>query len=283
MMEGGLYALVGVSIVLVYKSTQVASLAHGQLMAFGALFFYAFYSLLGIPLILALIMTFAAAYLMGLAAERVAMRPLIGQPVFAAFLNTFALYIILDGVFNIALKGGVVDFPDFLPSGYIKVLGANVPISQFVSFIVALLLFGLLAIFFRYTKIGLNMLATAENHQLAQSTGIRVKQVFSFVWALSALLAAVAGMAAANVMDISFLLPNMGIKGLTVALFGGLDSIPGALVGGLVLGILENMAAGYIDPLVGGGVKEVAAFAMMLLILLVRPYGLFGQIRIERI
>lgn len=283
LLEGGLYALVGATIVLVYKSTQVASLAHGQILAFGALFFYVFYSLLGLPLIVALLLTFAAAYGMGLLIERIAMRPLIGQPLFAAFLNTFALFIILDGVLNIVLKGGVADFPDVLPSGSLRLSLINIPISQLVSFMVALFLFGLLALFFRFTKIGLNMLATAENHQLAQSAGIRVKQVFSMVWGLSALLAAVAGMASANVMDISFFLPNMGMKGLTVALFGGLDSIPGALLGGLILGIFENAAAGYLDPLVGGGVKEVAGYAMMLLILLVRPYGLFGQVRIERI
>ena len=283
MMEGALYALVGASIVLVYKSTQVASLAHGQILAFGAFFFYVFNTLLSAPLVLALPLTFASAYVFGLIVERIAMRPLIGQPIFSAFLNTFAVFIILDGILNIILEGGVVDFPDILSSGYFKILGLSIPIAQFVSFLVALFLFGLLGLFFRYTKVGLNMLATAENHQLAQSTGIRVKQIFSIVWAISAMLAAVAGMAAANVMDISFLLPNMGIKGLTVALFGGLDSVPGALLGGLVLGIFENAAAGYLDPIVGGGVKEVAAFAMMLLILLIRPYGLFGQIRIERI
>jgi branched-chain amino acid transport system permease protein len=283
LLEGGLYSLVGATIVLVYKSTQVASLAHGQILAFGALFCYLFYSVLGLPLIVALLLTFAASYGMGFLIERIAMRPLIGQPLFAAFLNTFALFIILDGVLNIVLKGGVADFPDILPSGSLRLSLINIPISQLISFMVALFLFGLLALFFRFTKIGLNMLATAENHHLAQSAGIRVKQVFSMVWGLSALLAAVAGMASANIMDISFFLPNMGIKGLTVALFGGMDSIPGALLGGLILGIFENAAAGYLDPLVGGGVKEVAGYAMMLLILLLRPYGLFGQVRIERI
>jgi branched-chain amino acid transport system permease protein len=282
-MEGGLYALVGASIVMVYKATRVASLAHGQLVSFGALFFYVFYTLLGLPLIVTLVLTFGASFLLGMGLERIGMRPLIGQPVFAAFLNTFAIYIILDGVLNIVLKGGVVDFPDFLPSGSLKAASLSLPVPQLVSFLAALFLFGMLGLFFRFTRIGLNMLATAEAHQLAQSTGIRVKQIFTLVWSLSAALAAVGGLAVANVTDISFLLPNIGMKGLTVALFGGLDSIPGAIVGGLALGILENVAAGYIDPVVGGGVKEVSAYVMVLLILLFRPYGLFGQIRIERI
>lgn len=283
LLEGGLYALVGVTIVLVYKATHVASLAHGQIVAFGALFFYVFYTPLGLPLILALVLAFAATCLLGLLVERVALRPLIGQPQFAAFLITFAVFIGLDGVLNIILRGTVINFPDFLPPGNFKIAQANVPLAQFVSFIAVLAVFGLLALFFRFTKVGLNMLATAENHQLAQSTGISVKKVFSFVWGLSALVATVSGMATANIMEISYVLPYLGIKGLIVALFGGLDSILGALVGGLVLGILENVAAGYIDPLVGGGVKDVAAYAMLLLILLVKPYGLFGLVKIERI
>jgi branched-chain amino acid transport system permease protein len=164
-----------------------------------------------------------------------------------------------------------------------KIVQVNVSLSQLVGFTTALVVFGLIALFFRFTRIGLNMLATAENHQLAQSTGINVKKVFSFVWVLSSIVAAVAGMATANITDISYTLPYLGIKGLIVALFGGLNSVFGALIGGLVLGVLENVSAGYIDPLVGGGVKEVAAYFVLLLILLVRPYGLFGQVRIERI
>jgi len=283
LLEGGPYALVGVSIVLVYKATQVASLAHGHILTFGAIFFFLFYSQLGLPLIIALSLTFAATCLLGLIIERIALRPLIGQPLFAAFLVTFCMFLVLDGVYNLFLQGRVLDFPDFLPPGRFELAKASVPLSQFVSFIACLILFGLLGLFFRLTKMGLSMLATAENHKLAQSTGINVKKTFSLAWGLSALVATVAGMATANVMEISFPLPYIVIKALIVALFGGLNSIVGALVGGLVLGILENVAAGYIDPLVGGGVKDVAAYAMLLVILLVRPYGLFGQVRIERI
>jgi branched-chain amino acid transport system permease protein len=159
----------------------------------------------------------------------------------------------------------------------------NIPEGPLVSFFVALALFALLGLFFQYTKIGLGMRATAEDHQLAQSTGISVKKIFSFIWILSALVAAVSGIATANIMDIYYSLPYIGIKGMTVALFGGLESLPGALLAGLLLGILESVSAGYLDPLVGGGVKEVAAYVMLLVILLVRPYGLFGLVRIERI
>jgi branched-chain amino acid transport system permease protein len=140
-----------------------------------------------------------------------------------------------------------------------------------------------LALFYRYTKIGLGMRATAEDHQLAQSTGVTVRSIFSAIWVLSAVVAGIGGIALANVMDIYYPLPYLGIKGLIVALVGGLDSLPGALLAGLLLGVLENVSAGYLDPVVGGGVKEVAAYVLLLLVLLVKPYGILGLVRIERI
>jgi branched-chain amino acid transport system permease protein len=283
LLEGGLYALLAASIVLVYKSTQVASLAHGQILAFGAIFFYLFYATLGLPLILAVLLAFIAGGIMGLAIERVTLRPLIGQPLFASFLVTFAVFMLFDGVFQLIVKGGSMSFPAFLPKGVLSVGGINIPKGQLSSFVTALVLFGLLGLLFRYTKIGLGLRASAEDHQLAQSTGISVKQIFSIIWIISAVVACVSGISTASITDIYYTLPQMGIKGLTVALFGGLESIPGALLGGLLLGVLENVSAGYLDPLVGGGVKEVAAYVMLLLILLFRPYGLFGLVRIERI
>ncbi|MBW1817206.1 MAG: branched-chain amino acid ABC transporter permease [Deltaproteobacteria bacterium] len=283
LMEGALYAMCGACIVLVYKATEVASLAHGQLLAFGAIFFYVFYGFMELPLVVALLLTFLASGLLGMIIERVAMRRLIGQPLFAAFLVTFSLFMVMDGVLNIILQGDMLAFPHFLPTGHMEWGPLNMPIGQVVSFFISLALFGLLALLFKFTKIGLGMLATAENHQLAQSTGVRVEKIFSVIWILSAVVAAVAGMATANIMDIYHPLPMLGIKGLIVALFGGLDSLPGALLAGLFLGIFESVAAGYLDPLVGGGVKEVAPYVMLLLILLVKPYGLFGLVRIERI
>ena len=283
LMEGGLYALVGAAIVLVYKATQVVSLAHGQLLAFGAFFFYLFFAPLGLPLIIAVLLTFIATGILGLAIDRLTLRPLIGQPLFAAFLVTFAIFMVFDGVFMLILKGSSRSLPAFLPKGILQVWTLSIPEGPLVSFIVALALFGLLGLFFQYTKIGLGMRATAEDHQLAQSTGINVKNIFSLIWILSAVVAAISGIAIANIMDIYYSLPQIGMKGLIVALFGGLESLPGALLAGLLLGVLENVSAGYLDPLVGGGVKEVAAYVMLLVILLVRPYGLFGLVRIERI
>jgi branched-chain amino acid transport system permease protein len=283
LLEGGLYALLAVSVVLVYKSTQVASLAHGQILAFGAIFFYIFYDTLDLPLILAIVLAFASSGIMGLIIERTTMRPLIGQPLFASFLVTFAVFMLFDGVFQLIVKGSSMAFPAFLPKATLVWGGVKIPAGQLSSFVAALVLFGILGIMFRCTKIGLGLRASSEDHQLAQSTGISVKQIFTIIWVISAMVACVSGIATASITDIYFTLPQMGIKGLIVALFGGLESIIGALLGGLLLGVLENVSAGYLDPIVGGGVKEVAAYIMLLLILLVRPYGLFGLVRIERI
>jgi len=283
LLEGGLYALLAVAIVLVYKSTQVASLAHGQILAFGAIFLLIFYGTLGLPFIIALLLAFIASGIMGLVIERTTMRPLIGKPLFASFLVTFAVFMLFDGVFQLIVKGESLSIPAFLPTGALVLGGINIPKGQLSSFVTTLVLFGLLGILFRYTKIGLGLRASAEDHQLAQSTGISVKQIFSIIWVISSIVACVSGIATASITDIYYTLPQMGIKGLIVALFGGLESIPGALVGGLLLGVLENVSAGYLDPIVGGGVKEVAAYVMLLLILLIRPYGLFGLARIERI
>jgi len=283
LMIGSLYALVAAAIVLVYKSTRVVSLAHGQLLAFGALFFWVGLVALNLPMFLSIIMALVCSTLMGWLVERITLRPLIGQPLISAFLMTFAIFMALDGVFQLILKGESKTYATLLSLGETKIFEVQIRIVQLLNFGVVMLVFIFLALFFRFTKIGLGMRATAEDHQLSQSTGINVRTIFSFIWILSALVASVAGMGTAYVMDIHFPLPYIGIKGLIVSLFGGLDSLPGALLAGLILGVLENLIAGYLDPLVGGGLKDVAAYALLLIILLVKPYGLFGLKRIERV
>ncbi len=283
LLEGGLYAIVAAAIVLVFKSTHVVSLAHGQIMGFGALAFWFALVQLKLPLFVGLIGAMGFAGALGWLTERLAMRPLIGQPLFASFLNTFAIFLFMDGIFQLILKGESLSFSAYLPRGNVSVMGATVSVTQVVSFIGSLGIFVALALFYKFSKMGLGMRATAEDHQLAQSTGVSVRAVFSAIWVLSSVTATFAGLALATVIDIHYPLPYMGIKGLIVALVGGLESLPGALVAGLVLGILENISAGYLDPLVGGGIKEVAAYLLLLFILLVKPYGFFGLERIERI
>jgi branched-chain amino acid transport system permease protein len=283
LLNGGLYAMVGIAIILVFKATGIVSLAHGQLLAFGALVFWTALVLMGLPLWLSLLLTLIVAAIMGLLIERFFIRPLIGQPVFSAFLMTFAIFIFLSGIWQLILQGRALGYPPFSAAEAIQLGGIEINLVQLLSFGTALLVFLILMLFFRYMRLGLLMKATAEDHQLAQSVGINVRAVFSLTWAISAVVASVGGIALASATAIHYPLPWVIVKGLIVALFGGLQSIPGALIAGLVLGVTENVAAGYLDPIVGGGVRDTAAYVFLLLILLVRPQGLFGSRRIERI
>jgi branched-chain amino acid transport system permease protein len=283
LMEGGVYALIGASVVLVFKATKVVSMAHGQLLTFGALFFYFFFGFFKLPVIVALTLSFIAIGMMGFLIERLTLRPLIGQPLFAAFLVTFAIFVFLDGVFLLIVKGGILSVPSFLSRESLIIENLRIPKGQLISFLLSLGVFGIIGLMFLYSKTGLGMRATAEDHQLAQSTGISVKNIFMIIWIVSSMVAAAGGITTTNVIDIYYTYPLLGFKGLIVALLGGLESLPGALIGGILLGIIENVSAGYLDPILGGGLKEVAAYFILLLILLVKPYGLFGLVRIERI
>ncbi len=283
LLVGGIYGLVAVIVVVVYKSTKVVSIAHGQILALGALFFWIFLGGLDLHPLIAFLLAVIASGVLGFLIERFTMRPLIGQPLFSSFLMTFAVFMFLNGLFQLYLQGQSRAFPYFLPKDRLSFQGIFVAQDQIISFACSVLFFIVLMLFFKYTKIGLGMRATAEDHALAQSSGIRVRTIFTVVWVLSALGACLAGIAAANIMDIHYPLPYIGIKGLIVAMLGGLESIGGAFLAGLILGVVENISAGYLDPVVGGGVMDVAAYVLLLLILLVKPYGLFGLHEIERI
>ena len=283
LLVGGIYGLVAVIVVVVYKSTKVVSIAHGQILAIGALFFWIFLGLFSFHPMISLFMALILSGIMGYLVEKFTMRPLIGQPLFSSFLMTFAVFMFLNGLFQLYLQGQSRAFPNFLPNERLSFNGIFVAEDQIISFGVSILFFAILMGFFKYTKVGLGMRATAEDHALAQSSGVRVRTIFTVVWLISALGACLAGIAAANIMDIHYPLPYIGIKGLIVAILGGLESIGGALLAGLILGIVENIAAGYLDPMVGGGIMDVAAYVLLLLILLIKPYGLFGLREIERI
>ncbi|MBU2552769.1 MAG: branched-chain amino acid ABC transporter permease [Proteobacteria bacterium] len=280
---GGLYALVAASVVLVFKSTQMVSIAHGQFLAFGALFFWIFIEL-GCPIWLSLALTFVLVGMMGFIVQHFTIRPLIGRHLFTAFIMTFAIFMFLDGIFQLFLGGQSRTLPALIANDVLRLGGVAVSKTLVVSFLASLAAFLAIAtLFAKRTIFGLGMRAVAEDHRLAQSTGISVKNVFVFIWIVSALVAAMAGIAIVNVMDIQYPLPYIGVKGLIVAMFGGMESIGGALLAGLILGVLENISAGYLDPILGGGVREVAAYVVLLVILMVKPYGLFGLPRIERV
>ena len=278
-MVGGVYALIALGIVLVYKSTSVFNFAIGQMMMFGAFFLWMFTERFGLPIWAGIVLALVGTAVVGLLIERFTLRPLIGQPLLGAVLVTLALVYFLNGV-AMGIWGAYQQrLPDFLPGAPVSVGGIIFAHDLLWSFFLAMAIFVLLLLFYQRTRVGLAMRATAESHQIAQARGINVRAIFSLSWALCGLVAGVTGMLLAYRLGVSQFLSLIGLKAFPAVLFGGLDSIPGALIGGLTVGVLENLAGGLIAP----WMMEITPYIILLLVLIFRPEGLFGLKRIERI
>jgi len=281
---GLIYGVVALGFVLIYKSSRILNLAVGEFLLIGAYIAWTSRVVWHLPVWLCFAIAVIVAIILGLVVERVAIRPLIGQPILGAIMMTIALMVILRG--GVLLGWGAIAKayePRLFPATPVH-LGELVIRQEYVwGFVVAVIMLGILTYFFRFTKAGLAMRATSEDHQLARGMGIRVKTVFSQSWAISAIVAGIAGIILASMTSVTIDLANVGLKSIAVVLVGGLESVPGAIVAGLIIGVAEALAAGYIDPLVGGGIATVFAFAIAIVSLLIWPYGLFGLRRIERI
>jgi branched-chain amino acid transport system permease protein len=279
LMVGGIYALIALGIVLIYKSTSVFNFAIGQMMMFAAFFFWMCSGQFGLPVWVGLVLSLIGSVALGLLIERFTLRPLIGQPLLSAVLVTLALVYFLNGV-AMGIWGAYQQrLPEFLPGGPVSVRGIVFSHDLLWSFFLAMAIFVLLFLFYQRTRMGLAMRATAESHQVAQARGINVRTIFSMSWALCGVVAAVGGMLLGYRLGVSQFLALIGLKAFPAVLFGGLDSIGGALIGGLTVGVLENLAGGLIAP----WMMEITPYIILLLVLIFRPEGLFGLKRIERI
>lgn len=279
LMVGGVYALIALGIVLVYKSTSVFNFAIGQMMMFGAFFFWMCTEQFGLPIWVSLLLGLVGTVIVGLLIERFTLRPLIGQPLLSAVLVTLALVYFLNGV-AMGIWGAYPQaLPEFLPGAPVSVGGVVFAHDMLWSFFLAMAIFVLLLLFYQRTRVGLAMRATAESHEIAQARGINVRTIFSLSWAICGVVAAVAGMLIAYRLGVSQFLSLVGLKAFPAVMFGGLDSIAGALIGGLTVGVLENLAGGLIAP----WMMEITPYIILLLVLIFRPEGLFGLKRIERI
>ncbi len=279
LLVGGVYALIALGFVLVFKSSLVLNLAHGELIAVLSYFLYQIIAIWGVvPEWAGILLIIPCGALLGLLMERLAVRPLLGQPFLSLLMMTLMVGFLLKGVVVLVWGSDSFIFP-FTPSGQWNIGPFSVIPGAAISFVVAVFIFLLLTVLFRYTKVGLSMRVVAADHEVAQSLGIRVKRVFSLSWAISGAFAAVCGILVGMVFTVT---PGMGEmalgRGLPVLLLGGLNSIPGAMAGGLIIGLAEALGSYYQPEL-----KEIIPWVIMLVILLVRPYGLFGEKRIERI
>jgi branched-chain amino acid transport system permease protein len=281
---GMIYALIAIGFVIILKCSEVFNIAQGHFVLIGGYLGYTFLVPLGLPIWAALGMAIATAIIMGLAIERLTLRPLLGQPVLAVVMVTIALATVLGGLATLLWGAEYKAYHGLLPTITLKVSTISIPSESLIGLIVSVICVVLLMLLFRYTKIGLAMRATAEDLQVVQSVGIRATTVYAVSWVIACVVGVIGGILLGGVSGANMELAEVGLKAFAVVLLGGVNSVGGAIVGGIILGMLENVAAGYLDPLLpGGGLAKVFPFIVMIIVLIFRPYGLFGLTRIERI
>lgn len=276
---GMIYALIALGFVIIYKSSDVINFAQGELMVVGAYLAYGFIVQFGLPSSLGVAATLAVAVVIGVLIERLVLRPMIGEPIISLIMVTIGLSSVLKGVVN-GIWGPVPrPFPPFIPTQNVTIGSAVVPADRLIAIGMALVFLVLFTLFFRFTREGIAMRAIADDQQAALSMGISVKRVFAVAWAIAAVAASIAGIIVANIIGVGGEIAGLGLRVFPVVILGGLDSVPGAIVGGLIIGLLEAYTGGY----VGQGLNLILPFIVLLLVLMVRPYGLFGKQIIERV
>ena len=281
---GMIYALIAIGFVIILKCSEVFNIAQGHFVLIGGYLGYTFLVPLGLPIWAALGMAIATAIIMGLAIERFALRPLLGEPVLAVVMVTIALSTILGGLATLLWGAEYKAYHGLLPTITLKIGTISIPSESLIGLIVSVICVVLLMLLFRYTKIGLAMRATAEDLAVVQSVGIKATTVYAVSWVIACVVGVIGGILLGGVSGANMELAEIGLKAFAVVLLGGANSVGGAIVAGIILGMLENVAAGYLDPLLpGGGLAKVFPFIVMIIVLIFKPYGLFGLTRIERI
>jgi branched-chain amino acid transport system permease protein len=278
---GFLYALAALGFVMIFKSSSVLNFAHGALMAIGAFLFLVLSTWARLPIWLAFLLTLLGSFSIGFIVERFFLRPLIGEALIEVIMLTLGLFIMIKGLLLFIFGGDLYDYRKFLPPaltfhwGGIEVAGVYV-----AAFIIGLIFLALFGFFFKYSSQGIYMRSVADNQPAAMALGVHVRRVFALSWAIAALVAAMSGIVLGiingiNVHEVS----DIGLKVFPVVILGGLDSIGGAILGGIIIGLLETFTGGYIST----GLREVVPYVALIIILLIKPYGLFGLVEIERV
>jgi branched-chain amino acid transport system permease protein len=280
---GLMYALIALGFVLVYKATDAINFAQGEFVMIAALVVAVALGAAGAPLWLAVLVGLVTMVVFGFALERVVLRRLIGRPVVAVVMATIGLASILRGVGPATLGAGTKTLPLPISDEPIVLGPLFIPPIQILGALVSLMFLGGFGWFFLRSRRGIAMRAVADNQQVAMAMGINVERYFGLAWAMTGIVSALGGIIWGNLLGVDINLSLVGFKVFPVVILGGLDSIPGAVIGGLIVGIVENVAAGYVDPYVGGGTKDFAPYVLMILALMIRPYGIFGKKIIERV
>jgi branched-chain amino acid transport system permease protein len=281
---GMIYALISIGVVIIIKCTNAFNIAQGHFVLIGGYLGYTFLVSFHLPIWATLILAVIAAIIMGLLIERLTLRPLMGQPELAIIMMTIALSGVLEGLATLIWGGEYKTYHGVLPTVALKLKQISIPSESLIGLIVSIIAVTILIFFFRYTKMGLAMRATAEDLHVVQSVGIKATTVYAISWVIACIVGVIAGILLGGVSGVMIPLAEVGGKAFAVVLLGGVNSIGGAIVAGIIVGVLENVAAGYLDPLLPrGGLANVFPYIVMIIVLIFKPHGLFGLVRIERI
>jgi len=281
---GTLYGVVAMCFTLIYKSTQIVNFAQGEFLLIGAWVCWWILGQFEIPFFFGFLLCLAFMMVFGILLQVVVLKPMIGEPIISVIMITIGLSIFFQAIMKWMFGVFVKPFPTVFETEAVNILGLQVQTAYVMSFIISIVIMIAFAWFFKYSRIGLAVRATAFNQQVAQSLGISIKQVFAMSWAISAMVSALAGVVVGIVNGVSSELSFFGIKVFPAVILGGLDSIIGAIVGGLIIGVMENLAE-FVDGqwLQLGNLYFVAPFYLLVIILMIKPYGLFGTKDIERV
>jgi branched-chain amino acid transport system permease protein len=277
--SGAILALAALGFVLIYKASEVINFAQGQFLLIGAYVVWALNVDAGWHWALAVAGAIGVAIVLGLVVERLILRPLVGEPTISVIMVTIGLAQVLGALVQIIWGTHPHAFPGFIPDDTITIAGARVGENRLWAVALVALALVAFAFFFQRSRHGVAMRAVADDQQAALTMGISVRRTFALAWALAGVSAVVGGMLVANLIGVSGEVSNVGLLVFPVVIVGGLDSVPGAVVGGAIIGLLTAYTGGYI----GEGLDQVIPYIALVAILLIKPYGLFGQVRIERV
>jgi len=283
---GSIYALAALGLVLIYKSSRVANFAHGQIIAAGAFITFFLTVRVGVPILFAFLASMIITFFLAMSVERIFLRRLIGEPIISVIMVTIGLASIIDGLIYLTPFGSEnFSFPAFLPEDSLSLGGVSISWTQLVGLIITTLPIWAFSWFFKKSTIGISMRAVSDDQFGAMSVGISVPRVFGLAWATAGLSAAAAGCIIGNITGLNFeTLHAFGIVVFPVVILGGLDSILGAVVAGIIMGLIQQFAGGYLDGNFGlHGTGNVMPYIILLIILLFKPHGLFGIHEIERV
>jgi branched-chain amino acid transport system permease protein len=283
LLTGLIYALVALGFVLIYKASGAINFAQGEFVMVGGYVVAAAFQIYGLSLVLSIVLGMGSMVLLGIILERLMLRPLLGRGVISIIMATIGLTYVLKG--SVLLAWGPIprNLPLPISEAPYRFAGLIIKPIALAGAIISLIFLIVFAYFFIKSRTGMALRAVADDQTVAQAMGINVNRYFALVWAIAGIVAGIGGIIWGNMISVDVYLASIGLKVFPVVILGGLTSIPGAILGGLIVGALENVTSGYVDPIVGGGTKDFVPYILMIFVLMVRPHGIFGEEIIERV